>query len=458
MLAIVRRPFEAHLLKYRYKGTTNLLATPSLSHRPSPSRSVSLSSVNSRDHASASIHRSTLSAHSIADVETTDLDSASPPSIIHAPSPVHPIGLGILRSSDRLPQIPTAFLQLKRTHSLETLPQMFYPTKYSTHLPLPPRMSTLIAPSRIAPHNNPVQYSASAWKAVHPTLPMPTMPSPLGHATSTSRPVSSASRSNIHLPYNGSTHSFNFYRSGYSRSSVSLTRPNRLSTVSPPQPAGSVSWSDSSVSTGPDEGRRSGSLDKRDGSPIAGATDRMSESEEEMVQAYRILASAAQPRGPKAGHVRHASAPDSTGGASHSYTYSGRKAKGWKPRLKGQGQAVGGTPLKSQIVRSSSAELLGKASLDSSVSGGASESLSEVFEDALRVRWSVVIDVKQQTPVRKTRSESPLRPSDIPEDLEAGTVRERTTTVSRTPQTPMMKRRMLFEEVKNKPLPMITAL
>jgi hypothetical protein len=212
------------------------------------------------------------------------------------------------------------------------------------------------------------------------------------------------------------------------------------------------------VSTGPDEGRRSGSLDKRDGSPIAGATDRMSESEEEMVQAYRILASAAQPRGLKAGHVRHVSAPDSTGGASHSYTYSGRKAKGWKPRLKGQGQAVGGTPLKGQIVRSSSAELLGKASLDSSVSGGASDSLSEVFEDALRVRWSVVIDVKQQTPVRKTRSESPLRPSDIPEDLEDGTARERTSTVSRMPQNPMIKRRMIFEELKNKPLPRITAL
>jgi hypothetical protein len=126
--------------------------------------------------------------------------------------------------------------------------------------------------------------------------------------------------------------------------------------------------------------------------------------------------------------------------------------------LKGQEEAVGGTPLKAQIVRSSSAELLGKASLERNASGGASESLSEVFEDALRVRWSLVIDVNQQVPVRKTRSESPLRPSDIPEDLEDGTARERTTLVSRMPQNPTVKRRTNFEELKNKPLPRITAL
>ena len=453
MLAVVRRPFEAHILKYRYRQLANPYPTPSVSRRPSPTRSVSSVSAKSRGRASASTHRSAFSTHSAADAETIDLDSTPPLGTIHAPCPVHPVSLGIFRSSDRPPQIPAAFLQPKRTHSLESLPRMFSPTWSSTHLPLPPHMSTLITPSGFVPLNNPIQYSASAWKAVHPTLPMPTMPSSLGPAASSLRPVSLASRSNLHLPHDGSTHSFHFYRSGYSRSSISLTRPNRLSTVTPPLLRGSVSWSDRSGSTEPNEGRRSRSPEKGSSSPIAGATDRMSASEEEMVQAYRILASASKLRDRRSGHVRHASAPNVTGGASHSYYYSVRRAKGWKPQLTGQTEVLEGTS--PTLVRSLSAELLGKFIVESSAEGGARESLRETLEDALDKQWNITADSKVTKPIRKTRSESPIRRLDI---LEESKERRSVMMVSRMPQNPAMKRRMTFDELKDKPLPRIAAL
>jgi len=172
-----------------------------------------------------------------------------------------------------------------------------------------------------------------------------------------------------------------------------------------------------------------------------------------MVQAYRILSSASRTHGQKFGHVRHASAPNTTAGASHSYFYSGRKAKGWKPQLKGQTEFLEGTP--SSLIKSSSPKLLGKVSVGSSAGGGARESLREAFEDALEKQWNITVDPKETKPIRKTRSESPLRRLDILEESEE---KGRAIAVSRMPQDLGMKKRMTFDELKNKPLPRIAAL
>ncbi|KAF2467866.1 uncharacterized protein BDR25DRAFT_233152 [Lindgomyces ingoldianus] len=406
MLAVVRRPFEAHVLKHGYRPPKKHQRTPAMSRRPSPTRSASFISDKFRSRVSVSTHRSTPSNNSNVDVDTLDLASNSPPSTIHAPSPIR---------------------------AIET-PPIFYPSASYNHLPPPPRMSSLIAPSGFVPLSVPAQYSASAWRAVHPN-----MPSPL---------VSAATRSHPHLPHTQQGHNFS-YRNRYSRSSVSLTRPHRLSSATP---SGSVAWSSRSGSTGPDEGR---------GSPASGTTSTHDRATANAI-AYAILNGTPVPgtrskKHHRSNHVRRASAPDATPDAQY-----GRKAKGWKPRLQGQEETIEGQP--SKIIRSSSADLLSKFSPDSSPDG-TEVSIGKELERELDLRLSF----SGGLPFRKTRSASPLRHSDMPTG--AANVGRSTTVVSRLPQDPVIlkagenmtagkpeKRRMTFDELKNKPLPKIAAL
>ncbi|KAF2793673.1 hypothetical protein K505DRAFT_375197 [Melanomma pulvis-pyrius CBS 109.77] len=465
MLAVVRRPFEAHPLKYRYREPINPYPTPAVSPQSSPSHSASSVTDTYRGRISASTRQSTMSTISNTDVETVDLDSTSPPSTIYAPSPIRSLGLGIFRSSSQPPPLPPAFMPPQRASSVGTPPQIFYPSLSSQHLPLPPRMSTLIAPSGSVPLSNPMQYSASAWRAVHPTLPSPL------------RPVSYAARSNPHLPHTASGPNFS-YRSGYSRSSISLTRPRRLSSATPPPPAGSVTWSSRSGSTGPDEGRRSRSPESGDGSTTASTNDHTSGYANGHAPAHGITGAATAsmnvPRGRKHGHVRRASDSDTTCGAQEPHPYSGRKAKGWKPRLHGQEETLERNAAK--ITRSSSAELLSKFSPDSSPDDNTVD-LRKAFENELEARWSIAMDSRDRVPVRKSRSASPLRGSAVPESSAKGRdeLAGRATKVSRMPQEPRIAkqttarigvgagkviegRRLTFDEVKNKPLPRIAAL
>lgn len=432
MLATIRRPFEAHVFKHGYQEPVNPHPTPAVSRHPSPTRSGSFTPEYYQRHVSTSTHRSSPSNVSNTDVETIDLNSHSPPTTIHAPSPVRSIGLGIFTSHAQPPPLPAGYIPLRST-SLESSPPIFYPSA-SYHLPPPPRMSSMVAPSGFVPLSIPVQYSASAWRAVHPTLP-----SPLGR---------SASRSNPHLPPTASGHAFS-YRSRYSRSSVSLTRPNRLSSATP---VGSVAWSSRSGSTGPgDEGR---------GSPASGSLSGRERASASAI-AYLILNSSNKPgaepqRNQKVAHARRASAPDTTTGAEQ----QGRMAKGWKPQLQGRQDGVNNHPLR--IIRSSSAELLSKFSPDSSP-----EDNSVNLRRELERELESVLSHASSRPLRRSRSESPLRHSDIP----GGTTHvNRVTMISRMPQNPRMpkhadtgagaqqSRRMTYDELKNKPLPRIAAL
>lgn len=388
MLASVRRPFEAHILKHGYKKPIPNHPSPNDSRRPSPSRSISLNFEKHYGRRSASTHRSSPSYRSNADVETLDLDRSSPPSTIHAPSPVRSLGLGmgIFTSHDHPPPLPAAFGP-RRSSSYDTLPPVFYPSVSHARLQPPPRMTSLVAPTGFVPLSAPVQYSASVMRAVHPPLPSPLR--------------STASRSHSHLPATNQGPNLN-YRARYSRSSISLTRPHRLSSA----PAGSVGWSSRSGSTGPgDEGRRTPSSSNADGH------DRPSAS----MIAYAILNGTSipgygYPQEQKSHHhQRHSSAPDTTAGAE-----CGRMAMGWKPKLKSSNEGTDSTPI--LIPRASSAELLSKFSPDTSPEDN-NINLRRAFERDLDHRLSMMVKK-----TRKSRSSSPLRHSEIPDGA---------TTVSR---------------------------
>ncbi|KAF2267275.1 hypothetical protein CC78DRAFT_94716 [Lojkania enalia] len=438
MLAVVRRPFEAHLLKHGYQKPGNRRPTPVVSRRPSPSRSSSFTSEKYQGRVSASTHRSSPSNHSNADVETLDLNQSPPTSTIIAPSPVRSIGLGIFTSHAQPPPLPAAFIAPRST-SVDLPVNVFQPSTSYQHLPLPPRMPALITPSGFVPLSASAQYSASAWRAVHPPLP-----SPLGSA---------ASRSHPHLPHTNQGPNFSYNRSRYSRSSVSLTRPSRLSTATP---VGSIGWSSRSGSTGPgEEGQTSpaSAIANNNVRPAANAI------------AYAILNGTTIPgtEGPQhrtASHIRRASAPDaSTGGQNPA-----RKAKGWKPKLRGQTDPSECLPI--IIPRASSAELLSRFSPDSSPDNN-EVNLKNEFERELDLR-DLGSNFANALPFRKSRSVSPLRHSDI---LAGATNVFRASTLSRMSRNPSIPkqgengprikaeaRRTTLDELKNKPLPKIAAL
>jgi hypothetical protein len=293
LLSVVRRPFEAHLLKHGYRPRLMKAMIPSICRRSSPARSASFSEKFQRGRVSASTHKSTPSNASNTDIDTVELQGTSPAPSIFAPSPMRAIGIGVFTSLAQPPPLPATFALPSRIPSIELPPALFQPSASNRHLPLPPRMSSLVTPSGFVPLSIPAQFSASAWRAVHPLAP-----SPLG-------PV--ASRSHPQLPRTNSMHSFN-YRNGYSRSSLSLTRPHRLSTTTP---VGSVAWSSRSSSTGPDEGRGSPS-------PAKCASEHKATAN---YLAYAIL-NGTGISGTKAtasrstGHMRHVSAPDVSPGAN----------------------------------------------------------------------------------------------------------------------------------------------
>jgi hypothetical protein len=275
VLAAVDRPFEAHLFKHGYQQCAEACPTPCVSRRPSIARPTSYAEKRPMDRRrSVSTHRSNPS------IATIDLSNSPAPSTIFAPSPVQSLGLGIFTSHHAPPPIPPAY---------------FAPTQNS--LTRPPRLSGHVATPGFVPL---VQYSASTWRAVHPTGPPTMLP---------------ASRSQPYLPNTGSS-----YYNRYSRSSVSLTRPHRLSYTTP-----ALSSSSRSGSTGP-EGRDS---------PLSGEVDASGKATANEI-AYAILnetpiPGTTRPEG-RDGHVRTASAPDATSGAQQP-SHSERMAIGWKPQL-----------------------------------------------------------------------------------------------------------------------------
>lgn len=463
ILAVVRRPFEAHLLRYRYEAPTNPTPSSGLSQKYSRNASMASEKYHPR-RISASTRRSIISTHSNTDVDTIDLNSNSPPASILSPSPVRSIGIGVFTSQEQPPPFPSSIAPSRASSFIETAPPIFQPTALLHSLPPPPRMSSLITPSGFVPLSVPASYSASTWRAIHPPAP-----SYLGSA---------ASRSHPHLPntiYHPPSLS---HLNRYSRSQVSLTRPQRLSTATPT----SVAWSSQSGSTGGDEGR--GSPSSAVGASNSTFTN---DSATANAIAYAILNGTPMPRSllydkGQTKHIRHSSAPDATAGAANASASMNttRKAKGWKPRLRGQQEIFEGQqPI--QNLRTGSADLTtllkNAENVNTNVFG---------FEKELDLRTRL----GKGLPFRKTRSMSPLRQEESLQSNDEKRAKTATTvtasatlttattagiriptgsgsnnvetgvqtTTSRRDIVATRPRRMTYEEVKNKPLPKIAVL
>lgn len=432
----MRRPFEAHLLKHGYQQSADPNATPSASREVSP---ASEKPPRGRRR-SASTQRSIHSNFSGTDIETLDLNSSPVSSTIHAPSPLRSIGLGIFTSDCTPPPIPSTYIAPPRTTSLGTPSPVFDPSIYHQSLSRPPRISGLAPTSGLAP----AQFSASAWRALHPTSPPFKRP---------------ASRSNPPLPAPGF-----LYNSRYSRSSVSLTRPRRLSTATP---VGSVAWSTRSGSTGP-EGRDS---------PFSG--DHVERRATDGEIAYAIMNGLPIPGttwpGSKAGSTRTASPLNTTSGAESQATVD-RKARGWKPHL--PDQHAGPTPETQRppatepvapfkLVQSASAHFLSRFSPDTSPDDDTKTPRDELERN---IAWRT--HSTNALPYRRSRSVEIMRHSSAsaasPAEA-AASMRFRMPQDLRTQgnwpahaEADMERRGKMtmaaFNQVKNKPLPKIAVL
>lgn len=404
---VVHRPFEAHLWSCQLMPPApSPNVTPSASRNTSPSRSAS--GVSYQRHGrgiSFSTHRSTLSNASNTDVVSFEPRSSVAPGGIVSPAPIRSLGLNIFTSKAQPPPLPAAHTIPSRAPSAEP-PSIFQPSLSSSHLPLPPRLSAVRSSAGFVPIPIPAQYAKSSWRAVHPSAR-----SPLGPSTSRSYSSLALAASSQSLPY----------RARYSRSSVSLTRPHRLSTATP---TGSVDWSFRSGSVSPE---------KRRGSPNSDEEEHSIASAGEI--AFATLNGTSIPgmgSTRPAQHARHVSAPDAMAGASAPRLYGKTSKVPPTEQMEAQGMKATRVSLRRLDVNPA-LELKADTS---------SRSSSEKSRQVRKVRSEDVI--RRQVPVKAV---GPGMATRVLHSESAGKRGHRT-----------MWGRRSFEEVKNKPLPKIAAL
>jgi hypothetical protein len=381
MLCTVSRPFEAHLYKHGYHQASAVNHAPSTPQRPSPTRHTSYTIEERPLHRqkSTSTHQSTPSGATIANVESLGLSVGLPSATLYAPSPVCSLGRGSFTSGAAPPAIPAAYASPPQASSFGPPLPIFHPSVSHQSLTRPPRISGSFSSSATVPMIITPQYSASTWRAVHPgNLPL-SLP---------------ASRS-----YPNLRGSYNAHHNRYSRSSVSLTKPHRLSTTTPPD---SVTWSSKSGSTGP-EGT--------DGQPSSEENKDLRASAHEI--AFSILNGTPIPGTTRQktwekSHMRTASAPDAISGAQQ-LQHLDRMAMGWKPELvqqsvsRGKYALPGTQPTHFKIprkpVRSASAEFLGRVGIESS-----QDSNDINLRKELDLNFHRRAKITQDVPVRRLRS------------------------------------------------------
>lgn len=342
LMAAVRRPFEAHLFAYGHRQSTPE-PSPATSRRPSEDHAATEKLVPDIGIFTYNRTRST-STFTNADVETLDLNASSrPPSISDSLSRDQ---IGIFTSPFAPPPLPPAFMV-----SIETPPPSQYqtldPFAHRRRLSLTPRTDALLAPAAYAPHSIPIEYSASAQRAVYPDTAAPY------------RSLSS-SRSQPHLR---SMSNFS-NRHRYSRSSVSLSRPYRLSSITRVPHLECSSRSDTLIS--------SGGISETGESPNSKADSGISKEKRASAAeiAYAIHNNTPIPGTSPSSrkHWRTVSAPDARAEAQQSVQQrkggGERMAMGWKPILSTSKSSVAlRKPLPvafNNLVRSASAELLGR--------------------------------------------------------------------------------------------------
>jgi hypothetical protein len=381
------------------------------------------------------------------DVETIDLSHSPPPMTIHSPTPQRSVGLGIFTSNFAPPPIPPEYRLPLQTSSNDSLPLVFHPSVTNRVLTRPPRLSGHGPTSGIVPSSFAPQYSASTWRALHPSSPSS---------------MRAASRSHTQLPSTTISH-----RNRFSHSSVTLTRPPRISTATP---NGSVDCSTRSGSTGP-EGRAA--LAAYEDNP-----DRRASANEIVfaIMNGTPIPGTTRPETRGKGHRRNASAPDVAAG-DHLLEVD-RMAFGWKPHLTVQTPArifepqelheaevppVLTRPVK--FVRSSPVDLRSRFSPDSSPENDRKSCGWELDKHVERKSR-----VMRELPFRRSKSLGPTAYPDVSAGARPSIEEAAAAMVNNMPRDlqvaqyrvmhsePQIKRKMTLDEAKNKPLPKIAML
>ncbi|KAF1928310.1 uncharacterized protein M421DRAFT_158303 [Didymella exigua CBS 183.55] len=338
LMAAVRRPFEAHLFAYGHRQTSTE-PTPPTSRRLSEDHTATEKLVPGMGMTAYNHTRST-SNFTNADVETLDLNASSrPPSIYDSPTRDR---IGVFTSPFVPPPLPPAFMISVENSTASQRPTLD-PFAHRRRISLTPRTDALLAPAAYVPHSIPIEYSASAQRAVFPDA---------------AAPYRSINTSRSQPQLRSMSNFTNRHR--YSRSSISLSRPHRLSSLTPVSHLECSSRSDTLNSsggiseTGESPNSKSGvGKDKR-----ASATEIV----------YAINNNTAIPGTEQLSprkHWRTVSAPDANAGAQQAKTGSDeRMAMGWKPTLSNsKSSTLLRKPLPiafNKLVRSASAELLGR--------------------------------------------------------------------------------------------------
>lgn len=340
MMAAVRRPFEAHLWAYGQRQPNSAEPTPPASRRASEDGAATEKLVG---HSNMPVYSHTRSMSNLtnADVETLDLNHDSrPASIIQSGSPSQD-RMGVFTSPFAPPPLPPAFtITMKTGLPLRSQILSSDPVGHRRRLSLTPRTDALLAPEAYIPYSIPIEFSASAQRAVYPDTAAPY------------RTVST-SRSQPHLR---SMSSFS-NRHRYSRSTVSLTRPHRLSSLTPVPHLECSSRSDTLNSSG-------GVSDKGESPNSKSGTSTANKRASAAEIAHAIANNAPIPgmevTRPKK-HSRTVSAPDAVAAAQQG-RLGQRMAIGWKPQLS-KSSTMLRKPVPTnlnKLMRSASAELLGR--------------------------------------------------------------------------------------------------
>lgn len=339
-MAAVRRPFEAHLFAYGQRSPNESQPSPSGSRRPSEDHAATEKLV-AGSNVSAYTHTRSTSNFINADVETLDLDANSQRASIVQPSPPSRDRIEVFTSPLAPQPLPRGFLVPEdggpSGRSQKTWPE---PLAHHRRISSTPQTDALLAPAAYVPHSIPIEFSASAQRAVYPDAAAPY------------RSITSC-RSQPHLRRMNSIS----HRHRYSRSSVSLSRPHRLSSVTPAPHLECSSRSDTlNSSTG---------ISDKDESPnsksVGSGTDtRASAADIDFAIANRAPIPGTVTLSPRK-HWRTVSAPDVSAGAQQTHSEQ-RMAMGWKPILSKSSTNLR-KPVPTHIdklMRSASAELLGR--------------------------------------------------------------------------------------------------
>lgn len=424
-LNMVRRPFEAHLFRASSRQVIGVSAKPSESSASPPIRSTSVT--YGYAPVAVSTPRANVSEISFLMIGASDGDESTLPEKRPIASLDCSSRTTIFTSNEAPPPIPAVFVDAQQITHKENSASIFYPSISHGHLTRPARLSGMVSSPGLSPISVPVQYSASAWKAVHPAQ---------------SSPLRSGSGSHTQL-----RELYSSSRNRYSRSSMSLTRPQRLSDASP--------WSS-----------RSGSLDLERTDSVAERTASSREIAYAIVNGTSIPGTKDRASSPKFQHARNTSAPGSTmAGSQQPFIKSAEttslKSLSTQPSFEKDGN-LRGTALNAGKVSftepgqpspTHSTRFLDRFSPDTSPDDDG-KTPGHGLDLEIEARKAI-----KRKPVPIRRSWSGDRITD-PAQAKAAMLRKmpKDIRVDRKIMTQKEENKKRYEEVKNKPLPRIAIL